>query len=207
MLISFIGAPCSGKTTVAAMVFASLKESGQFAEFVPEQARLYIAHKKLEIYQQTNLSEPLNVSDVPITLTDNDQVQIMLQQRAADHLMQISGSLLSTVVSDSSPISALFYMSESVAQQASKTKIILEACESTDLFFYVKPILGHAKGDSLRVHDEEFSKQLDAKIVNIIAQLCPQIAPKVVPLVGSTEQRKIQALTAYYGLRFPGATL
>ena len=47
MYVNFIGAPCSGKTTSAAKLFAELKEMGLEVEFVSEYARLYIAKKRI----------------------------------------------------------------------------------------------------------------------------------------------------------------
>ena len=46
MLVCFMGAPSSGKTTIAANVFARLKAEGVSAEFIAERAREIIAKYK-----------------------------------------------------------------------------------------------------------------------------------------------------------------
>ncbi len=108
-----------------------------------------------------------------------------------------------TIVTDSSPINSLFYMSDELQEANSKSATILEACQQTSLFFYVKPIPNQGHGDLLRLHTDTFSKELDDKIIPLICKLCPQIATKVIPLIGTAEVRKVQALTAYYEMKFP----
>ncbi len=214
MLLSFIGSPCSGKTTMAAMLFASLKETGQNAEFVPEQARIYIAKKKLETCYargeeeiRTNVFGGVPPWNTKIELTDEDQYLIMLQQRAADDLMQLSSGPGTTIIADSSPINALFYMSKEKQKLYAQDQIIVQAAHQTSLFFYVKPLaLQNKTEDSLRIHNEKFSKELDNQILPLLTELCPDVLHKVYPLIGSTEQRLVQALTAYYEHKFPGPT-
>jgi len=46
MFVGFVGSPLSGKTTVAAKVFAKLKKAGMPVEFIPEQSRFYIAQAR-----------------------------------------------------------------------------------------------------------------------------------------------------------------
>ncbi len=141
------------------MVFASLKDTGQNAEFVPEQARVYIAQKKLEVYRTTNIEEMKSdvIGGVPpwntkVELTDHDQYLIMLQQRTYDELMQLSSGPETTIVTDSSPINALFYMSKEKQKLYAQDDIIIEAAQQTSLFFYVKPIaLQDNSNDPLRI--------------------------------------------------------
>lgn len=212
MLISFIGAPCSGKTTTAAMVFAALKDAGQLAEFVPEQARWYIARKRKSAFEahckaeMADLAKPIGGIapwSFPVSLSDADQIEIMGQQRQADDLMYMTAGPGTTIVTDSSPINSLFYMSDEVQELQSKGEAIQAACKHTSLFFYVKPISCQVTGDLLRIHSDKFSRELDERIIPIICKLCPQIASRVIPLMGTAEERKIQALTAYYELKFP----
>ncbi len=213
MLISFIGSPCSGKTTTAAMFFASLKDAGQLAEFVPEQARIYIAHKKQAEFQKHCDIENAKPEKVyggiapwsyPVTLTDQDQYEIMCQQRAADSLIYMTAGPGTTIVTDSSPINSLFYMSEEFQTVNAKNQAILDAANHTDLFFYVKPIPNQFEGDLLRLkqHNDKFSRDLDDKIIPTLIKLCPQIISRVIPLIGTADVRKVQALTAYYNLKF-----
>ena len=206
MLIAFIGAPCSGKTTTAAMVFAALKDAGQLAEFVPEQARVYIAAKKRSVFHNDNpLALPL--WQVPVTLTDFDQKEIARQQSDADSLMISSSGPGTTVVADSSPLNSLFYMTDGCQDSFANHDqgIIKNAIRDTALFFYVKPIPNQALMDPNRLHDARFSKELDDRILPLLTKLCPDALPKIVPLIGHAEERKITALTMYYNHKYPSS--
>ncbi len=200
------------------MVFAALKDAGQLAEFVPEQARWYIAKKRqtafrayCEAEMESNKDkDPKDVSfggiapwSFPVDLTDADQVEIMIKQRLADDLMYMTAGPGTTIVTDSSPINSLFYMSEELRQANAKSQTILDACNQTCLFFYVRPIPNLGVGDLLRIHNDNFSQEMDNRIIPTICELLPGIVSKVIPLMGSAEERKVQALTSYYEMKFP----
>ncbi len=201
------------------MVFAELKDAGQLAEFVPEQARIYIAKKKeaefkkfCEAERVRNEGKALKDHEfggrapwnTPIELTDKDQYEIMCQQRSADHLIYMTAGPGTTIVTDSSPINSLFYMTEAAQEIYAEGPEIVEAAQQTRLFFYVKPIPNQFAGDLLRLrqHNDKFSQEMDDKIIPTISKYCPQILPNVIPLVGSADERKVQALTAYYKIKF-----
>lgn len=200
------------------MVFAALKDAGQITEFVPEQARIYIAEKRQEAFEAYCQAEnkrntgkefkDIEISgmapwSIPIELTDGDQIRIMMKQKAADSLIYMSSGPGATIVTDSSPINSLFYMSDDCQLKQSASETIEHAKQHTSLFFYVKPIANQGAGDLLRLHNDKFSRELDDKIIPLVCKLCPDIAHKVIPLIGSAEERKIQALTAYYNKKFP----
>lgn len=97
MLISFVGSPCSGKTTIAAFSFAKLKQMGIACEYVSEYARLYIAN-------QMDINKKVELVDV-------DQSYIMNHQYQNERIL--SSSVKKTdgiVIADSSPINSLLYM-------------------------------------------------------------------------------------------------
>ncbi len=189
------------------MFFASLKDSGQISEFIPEQARVYIANKRLEAYEAVQLKELQDGTiggvapwSTKIELTDEDQSLIMNKQSKADLTMLLASGPSTTVVTDSSPLNALFYMSpESRKKHVDLAK---EVASRTSIFFYVKPV-AFTSGDFNRIHSEKFSKELDDQILPLLAECVPEIIPKIIPLIGRAEERKNQALSAYYHLKFP----
>jgi nicotinamide riboside kinase len=148
MLVNFIGAPCSGKTTIAASVFAELKENGQDAEFVTEKAREHIALVRMTCQAR----------GVPFTLTDEDQLTIFNKQVAAQDVF--AGDRNSVVVCDSDPLLTMLYMKdvpsfvEVVASDLQKQMGIL---------FYCPPLNSYQVTGN-RVHDVDFAKSIDARI-------------------------------------------
>ena len=164
MLLSFIGAPCSGKTTVAALVFASLKEAGQAVEFVPEKAREYIADYRVH----HDLFPPKNV-----TLTDLDQHLIMTRQlESEENFCDACDS--SIIVADSSPLNTLLYMTPEMRALASVQDLIRRHLALNPIVFYCPPLPSSAwPYDPGRIHDEAASKALDYSIKTLIFPLLP----------------------------------
>src|SRR6185436_12571198 len=144
MKINFIGSPCSGKTTTAAMVFADLKELGISCEFVVEQARLYIANKR---YTQ------LKITNNSITLTDQDQLQILKNQIQIENIFQISCDEETILICDSSPFNSLFYMTNQTRSQESTQNTIQEIITNADVIFYAPPVDRSYEIDVNRIHD------------------------------------------------------
>jgi len=182
MKINFIGSPCSGKTTTAAMVFADLKELGISCEFVVEQARLYIANKR---YTQSKLK----ITNNSITLTDQDQLQILKNQIQIENIFQISCDEETILICDSSPFNSLFYMTNQTRSQESTQNTIQEIITNADVIFYAPPVDRSYEIDVNRIHDENQSKQIDILIPEIMKQVAPEVWNKVIPLTGNPKER------------------
>lgn len=174
MLVSFIGCPCSGKTTTAAMTFAMLKEKGLTAEFIAEQARLYIAEKKYM------------AKDHVITLDDDDQLQIMKHQLHVEKVMAASAASDSIVVCDSSSLNSLLYMSEA-GRERPEVKEMVEAATHYDLVFYCPPVAKPVNPDPNRVHDYNASLQINEILPRVLKQHAPTL--QLIPVTGDVEAR------------------
>ena len=187
MLVSFIGSPCSGKTTTAAMLFAALKEQGNPCEFITEQARSYIA----ELRFSRKIAPPGEVK-----LNDDDQIAIMLRQLHLDTATRYSvGDGL--VITDSSPLLSLLYMTQHCRERMRGHT--MEAINQTDLVFFSPSIQISYHGlDPNRVHTLEQGLEIERSIFPVFKALCPEIFPKVVPLKGTPQTRHSQALGAIF---------
>ena len=180
MLICFLGAPCSGKTTTAARLFAALKDGGVACEFVVEEARKYIARLRL-----------INLPN-STTLTDYDQQEIMRYQSSSENLMIRSCGSEVIIVSDSSPLNALMYMSENTRKI---TKWWLEEhMKKVDLAFVCEPFNYNSNLDPNRVHNYQQSLDLQKQLPDLIKEFAPSL--KVINLVGDSDLRFKEALAA-----------
>lgn len=167
MLLSFIGAPCSGKTTVAALVFAALKEAGQAVEFVPEKAREYIASYRVSLSH----ADPAWDVKKNITLTDKDQLCIMKRQAESERDFR-EACPTSLIVADSSPLNTLLYMSPDLRSSPEVQTLITLHLRLDPVVFYCPPLPSSAwPYDPGRIHDEKTSLGLDAGISAIILPL------------------------------------
>lgn len=182
MLISFLGSPGSGKTTTAAMLFAMLKEQGTNCEFITEQARSYIAAKRLRE------GKP---APEAIELTDGDQCEIMTMQYDIDLAFRFSCRNYPTIiVSDSSPLNSLLYMSPECRMQ--DRDFSNRVVEQTDIFF-ICPALGLHSADANRVHTAEQSIEIDKKLVQTLTEVVPAFSRKAVFLRGEPTAKVNQA--------------
>jgi hypothetical protein len=185
VLINFIGSPCSGKTTTAASLFAKLKEDSHLAEFIPEQARHYIA--TLRFNEQLAPSEP-------IQLDDSDQYKIMEKQSTLERIITIASGSDVVVVSDSSVLNALLYMTDENKQSFLTQALVFQAMQRVDLFFYCPPVeslLIH--NDPNRVHSAEESLAIDKKIPDLMAKYIP--ADKQITLLSGSSFQRLHAAT------------
>jgi hypothetical protein len=177
MLINFLGAPCSGKTTSAARVFADLKDEGYPAEFVSEAARRFIAARPH-----------------PVTLTAQDQIDIMMSQWENERVMSQGDSL---VICDSSIINGLLYMPEEARQSVSVQSAVAWARKNYGVVFTCQTI--QAEGfhkDPNRVHSFEESIRLELQLPILLEEFAPEIKP--VHLFGTSKYRTQEALRAIY---------
>lgn len=175
MLIGFIGCPCSGKTTTAAKLFAALKADGISTEFIVEQARWYIAQKRLR-------------SKGPLVLTDDDQFRIMLKQYQIEQTFKAVCPPETLIISDTTALSAMLYMTAEQRESQEVQQLCYEAVKLYDVIYTASPVLSFDRLDSNRVHDEQQSRAIAAKIEPLLASVLPTSVP-VVPLVGSIEIR------------------
>lgn len=166
MLVSIIGCPSSGKTTTAAMVFAQLKEQGLLAELIPEQARIYIAEKRV--------SEGLRYDEFP-KLNDVDQGNIMLKQLLLEETMLKACHPDTIIVCDSSTLNSLLYMSEPYLKRDHIKEYSFRALKQYDAVYYSTPTGMYGSGDANRIHDEAFSLKLDERIPKFFSEYTPSL--------------------------------
>lgn len=181
MLINFIGCPCSGKTTTAAGIFSALKDEGTPAEFVSEQARLYIAARRREMalgpYEQLDLD-------------DYDQIRIMHRQYEVENVLTWACGPDVVIVSDSSPLSALLYMSEEGWSAVKSNGVFDDARKQVELVFYSHPVQRIAILDPNRVHSLEQSLALNERIPAFLEAL----GIPAIPLFGNAQERLALAM-------------
>lgn len=166
VLVRFIGCPRSGKTTVAAGLFASLKESGIPAEFLPEQARVYIARMR---------------AAGKVEMGDHQATEIMRQQFEMEKVMLDGMGEHGVLVTDSSPHNSLLYMTEAgreAAAELSTSALGLPPphCQRQHkvITFLTSLVDGAGEQDKGRIHSESEMLSIQASI------------PLVIPLAVST---------------------
>lgn len=173
MLVNFVGAPCSGKTTIAATVFASLKEAGLEAEFVTEKAREYIA----------KLRYRCAAAQIPFVLDDTHQRNIFhLQDEAQMYMSSVDTDTV--VVCDSDPLLTLMYMHN---PEEIPYNVIQNVVNGMGLLFYCPPIDTYQSSGN-RVHDKQFALDFDKKIFPHYKKLAP-VNPLIPLPLGSVKQK------------------
>lgn len=163
MLVRFIGAPISGKTTVAAQVFAQLKLTGQpNVEFVVEQARLFIAERKRGYLQDADLPP----------LTDEDQMTILRRQMKIEETMEYSVGRDGIVITDSSIFNSFWYMSDSFRAHVLNEVDIYHHLETYkdrhNLLFLCAPLPVMVQADRNRLHTPKESRRIHDKIMDLV---------------------------------------
>ncbi len=146
-----IGAPCSGKTTTTALVFAALKNMGKNVEFIPELARVYICKKR-------------ESEGSSFTLDDWDQAEIANQQGIYENLFVNSGTDI--VLTDSSVLNTLLYMTPEFRE---KSKNYIFRKPIYDYLFHCPPVIPNSIiKDPNRLHDYNTSLEIEKSIPEII---------------------------------------
>lgn len=177
MLVSILGSPCSGKTTTAGMVFADLKKSHIPCEFILEQARIFIASARVQ--------QGLSPTD-PLQLSDEDQLKIMKAQIRAEETMRAACGKDVVVVTDSSPLNTLFYMSDELVKSQEVQDLVKRTLTNVDMVFYACPLEDFAAFDPNRIHSAEASRRVDESIKSFIREQDLKISGV---LAGSPEAR------------------
>lgn len=178
MLIGFLGVACSGKTTLAARIFAELKELGINSEFIPELARYYIAEKKL--FENTN----------NITLTDKDQFEILNRQYKTENMFINSLGTNGIVITDSTIFNTIAYFSETVFNDNLfnfNRYMNTYDLNRYNLLFYCPPVKMPVNTDPNRVHSAEQINRMSEGFLNKVKKLNPDL--NIIELSGSTNTR------------------
>lgn len=176
MIIHILGSPRSGKTTTASRIFSSLKEAGFNSEYIPEQARFYIAEKKVKH----------NIKSEDLVLTDTDQFNIMKKQYEMQDLMLKACGDDSVIVTDSSPLNSLLYMTEEYRKSEWVQQTLAHTLNKNNVFFYSLPVEWLGSKDPNRVHTEEESAKIDKSIETLLFPLIKQLPTY---LTGDVENR------------------
>jgi hypothetical protein len=179
-----MGAPCSGKTTVAAMAFASLKGLGLPCEFIPEQARWRIA--RLRVERGLAPSEPVVLSDV-------DQMEIMKSQFYLESVFTRAVGPSVIVISDSSVLLSLLYMSAAQRRSPEVAELVRRSVAQVNLYFHALPVPAGSLFDPNRIHSHEESLAIDTSFSDVLAEHAPEVLPRMELLAGhqSTRQTRL----------------
>lgn len=149
-LISLIGSPASGKSTLATSVHTELKKKGKNSIFISEVATDYIA-------------------EYGVPNTPQDQLVIFYKQLNREKMFIGSKDY---IICDSSGILNYFYFrglfdnklsNKDIAIINHLQKEILKTINQWDFMFYVPPILDNVD-DGIRYHDKTQILSLDRKI-------------------------------------------
>lgn len=147
-LIMIIGAPASGKSTLASEVHTELKKRNKNSIFISEVATDFIAE--------------WGIPNTPI-----DQMVIFYKQLNKEIMFLDSKEF---IVCDSSSILNYFYFRKLFPQKPSNKDIatinhlqkeILKHINTIDHIFYVPPMIGIDTNDGIRYHQGDDIKRLD----------------------------------------------
>ena len=116
------------------------------AEFCPEQARFYIA--KLRVKYQLSPDKGFTLDEI---------------------LVKACGPKV-TIISDSSPLNSMLYMSEWYRNTPEVQELASRSLAITDLSFHMLPIYKPYLEDPNRIHTEEQSKLIDQEIPKLLSR-------------------------------------
>ncbi len=182
-LIGFLGLPASGKTTTAAQVFGKMKSFGTLVEYVPEQARRFIAERRKDGGR--------------VTLSQEDQVGIMTLQLEEEERFLINADdkeHTSIVLTDSCAFNSMLYMDQETLRSPEVIALVQRALNQYDLIFSCYPTSGPVPSDPYRLHSKEESKALEGKFASVLDFVEKQDV-EVVSLIGILQTRFNDAFT------------
>lgn len=182
MLVGFLGAPCSGKTTTAARLFAELKDLGIPAEFITEYARTYIANRRYGM-----------ASSHSLVLQNEDQMSIAEGQFRAESVMK-EVCPDQVIITDSSVLNSLLYMTPEFTTLPDVFELVTYAINQYDLLFLCGVVPRPAVIDGNRLHSEEESFTLQGQLEVILNGLVG--SEKLIRLEGQSTSRLHTALGA-----------
>jgi nicotinamide riboside kinase len=175
MLVTFIGSPCSGKTTTAALLFATLKGDGIASEFVPEYARRYIMERR---HVKKDISP----------LSDDEQKIIFSRQLSEEQMYQAASKQM-VAVADSSALNSLLYMSPEARESVARKELWNNGFYN--VAFVCEPVFEAVSYDPNRIHSYRDSLRLHAEIPALLKEHAPDL--RVCVLSGSPQVRKQEA--------------
>ena len=150
-IISIIGAPSSGKSTLATDVHTELKKSSENSIYIPECATDFIAEYGVP-------SSPM------------DQMIIFYKQLNRERMFIVSKDY---ILCDSSSLLNYFYFrslfdnplsNKDIASINHIQKEILKSINQWSYIFYVPPIKQKSVVDGIRFHNEDEISQIDSNI-------------------------------------------
>lgn len=196
MIVSFLGCPASGKTTLAAMLFAEAKTRGiTNTDLLTEQARLYIAEKRDRLAD-------IGLDHRPFTLSEEDQVNILADQVRYEEAMHRSLPE-GLVVTDTAPFNSLLYMPPEVRESLEVSCLVERALALPRLVFYCTP-LPHVNGeDPNRIHDQDQSMAIDALMPEVLTHYAPDVWLNASALANGGLAERYLTVRLVVGRRFP----
>ena len=203
MVIGFIGAPYSGKTTTAAKAFADLKDLGAATEYVPEVARWYIAEKKT--YWTGAYRRALRPEFEGLKfegLKNEDQIRIMERQLENEAIMAASCDFDTMVITDGCALNSLLYMPESLRRCAEVSRCITQSIDQYDVLFYCAPVYDTWIPDPNRLHSHEEAKAIDCIIPGVKEMYFPGV--EMITLEGKSKSRNREAVNHLLSLGITG---
>jgi predicted ATPase len=178
MLYQLVGSPGSGKTTIAANIFAALKTRGFPAEFIAEKAREVIAHRKshgmvLDESMQDSIVESQYRAEIDFA-------------KSTDAPVICDSSLLLTYLYVRNPeLNPLIKKLDHLMEDVSRYINTIFYCPLSNVIQYGE----YSKNDSNRIHSVKESDEIDHKIPELLKTKVPNT--RVIVLTGG-----IQACTA-----------
>src|SRR6266404_1308769 len=170
MLIGFIGAPASGTTTVAAMLFGRIKSKDRVAELITETARRYIIEKRWR-------------GEFGSKLTDADQDEIFSRQAEAEALYTHVLPKSDIIITDGCILNNYLCRDQPPDHREDDFRAVLS---QYDLIFYCpRSPSQYVESDMGRIHDRHEADAIDHRIPDIMARF----GVKYTELTGTPEVR------------------